>query len=136
MPFEPRETIVETHSLPWTPMGEGSWGKILRVCAETGMWTVLFKQEAGSIAPPHKHLAAADFFVIEGCIEYRGGVAKAGTFARETLGAVHERTAFPEETIYLFTSYGALAMYGPEGNIAGVLDAESLQGMLDAQASA
>ena len=52
------------------------------------------------------------------------------------MGAVHERTTFSEDTIYLFTSYGALAMYGPDGKIAGIMDAETFQGMLDAQAGA
>lgn len=133
MPFEPEELIVNVDDLPWTPMGEGSWAKVLRTCAETGAWTVLFKQAAGSVAPPHKHLAPADFYVLEGCIEYRGGVAKAGHFAREPINAVHERTLFSEETVYLFTSYGPLAMYGPDGSIAGVLDAEALQAQIDAR---
>ncbi len=77
MPLEPTELIVNVNDLPWTPMGVGAWGKILRVCGETGAWTIMFKQEAGSFAPPHKHHAAAEFYVLEGCIEYRGGVAKA-----------------------------------------------------------
>jgi len=131
MPFEPSELIIDVDSLPWTPMGPGSWGKILRTCAETGTWTIMFKQEAGSFAPPHKHLAPADFYVLRGCIEYRGGVATAGHFAREPLNAVHEKTSFPEETIYLFTSYGPLAMYGPAGEIAGLLDAEALQALIE-----
>ena len=86
--------------------------------------------EAG---PLRRWLLLADFYVLEGCIEYRGGVAKAGHFAREPMGAVHERTSFPEETVYLFTSYGPLAMYGPEGNIAGITDAELMHGLLEAQ---
>lgn len=131
MPLEPQEILINTDDLPWKPMGEGAWGKVLRVCPETGAWTVLFKQEAGSFALPHKHLAAAEFFVLKGCIEYRGGVAKAGHFGREPLGAVHQRTSFPEETIYLFTSYGALAMYGPDGNIVAVTDAETLQAIAE-----
>lgn len=132
MPSEPTELIVNVDDLPWLPMGEGAWGKVLRTCPETGAWTVMFKQEAGTVAPPHKHLAAADFYVLEGCIEYRGGVAKAGHFAREPLNAIHERTTFSEETIYLFTSYGPLAMYGPDGKIARILDSESLQAMVEA----
>jgi anti-sigma factor ChrR (cupin superfamily) len=136
MPFEPEEMIVNVDDLPWTPMGEGSWGKVLRTCSETGMWTIMFKQEAGSFAPPHKHLAPADFYVLEGCIEYRGGVARKGHFARECLNAIHEKTVFTEDTIYLFTSYGPMAMLGPDGNIAGILDAEALQGQIDAREGA
>jgi anti-sigma factor ChrR (cupin superfamily) len=131
MPFEPTELVIDVDELPWVPMGVGSWGKVLRTCPETGAWTIMFKQEAGSFAPPHKHLAAADFYVLEGRIEYRGGVATAGHFAREPLNAVHEKTTFPEETIYLFTSYGPMAMYGPDGNIESVLDAELLQRLIE-----
>jgi anti-sigma factor ChrR (cupin superfamily) len=131
MPLQSDELLINAADLPWKPMSEGSWGKVLRVCPETGSWTVLFKQEAGSVVPPHKHLAAADFYVLSGCLEYRGGVAKAGHFGHEPLGAVHERTSFPEETIYLFTSYGALAMYDADGKIAGVTDAELMQAIAE-----
>ena len=131
MSLQPQEVLVNVDDLPWKPMGEGTWGKVLRVCAETGAWTVLFKQQAGSVVPPHKHLAAADFYVLKGCLEYRGGVAKAGHFGREPLGAVHERTSLPEETVYLFTSYGALAMYGPDGNVVGVTDAQVMQALAE-----
>ncbi len=132
MPLEPEELLVNTDDLPWKPMGEGTWGKVLRVCAETGAWTVLFRQEAGSFVPPHRHLAAADFYVLRGCLEYRAGVAKAGHFGREPLGALHERTSFPEETVYLFTSYGPLALLGPDGQVAGLVDAASIQAIADA----
>jgi anti-sigma factor ChrR (cupin superfamily) len=131
MSFEPTELVINVDELPWVPMGVGSWGKVLRTCPETGSWTIMFKQEAGTFAPPHKHLAAADFYVLKGRIEYRGGVASAGYFAREPLNAVHEKTTFPEEAIYLFTSSGPLAMYGPDGNIASILDAESLQALIE-----
>ena len=131
MPLEPQELLVNTADLAWKPMGEGTWGKVLRVCAETGAWTVLFKQAAGTFVPPHRHLAPADLYVLEGCIEYRGGVAKAGHFAREPMGALHERTSFPEETIYLFTSYGALAMLGPDGAVVGVIDASAIQAIAE-----
>jgi len=135
MSFQPEELNIDVDTLPWMPMSEGGFGKVLRACPETGTWTVLFKQEAGSHAPPHKHLAPADFYVLKGRIEYRGGTATAGHFAREPMGAVHEKTSFPEETLYLFTSYGPLAMYGADGQIAGVTDAELMHRIQLAQQS-
>ncbi len=134
MPFVPEEVNIDVEELPWMPTSEGGWAKVLRACPETGTWTVLFKQEAGTHVPPHKHLAPADFYVLKGRIEYRGGTAKAGHFAREPMGAVHEKTTFPEETIYLFTSYGPLAMHGPDGEIVGVTDAEAMHKLMLAQA--
>jgi anti-sigma factor ChrR (cupin superfamily) len=126
---EPEELLLNVNELEWKLMGEGTWGKILRVSTETGAWTVLFKQEAGSVVPPHRHLAPAELYVLEGCIEYRGGVARAGYFGREPMGALHERTSFPEDTIYLFTSYGPLAMLGPDGNVVGVTDATVMKAL-------
>lgn len=136
MSFLPEEFVVNVDDLDWIPMGEGTLGKALRACPETGTWTVMFKQEANSFVPPHKHLAAADFYVLEGCIEYRGGVARAGYFAREPMGAVHEKTSFPEETVYLFTSYGPLAMYGPDKEVVGFIDAEMINALIQSQKSA
>ncbi len=130
MSFQPAELIVNVEELSWVPVGDGAWAKLLRACPETGTWTVMLKQAAGTFAPPHRHLGPADFYVLEGRIEYRGGVAEAGYFAREPMGAEHAKTSFPEETVYLFTSYGPLAMYGPDGNIAGIMDAEAWHKML------
>lgn len=132
MSSEPEELLLNVNDLEWKLMGEGTRGKILHFSTETGAWTVLFKQEAGSFVPPHRHLAPAELYVLEGCIEYRGGVAKAGHFAREPMGAVHERTSFPEDTIYLFTSYGPLAMFGPDENIIGVTDATVMKALAQA----
>ncbi len=130
MTFQPEELLVNVEELSWVTVGEGAWAKLIRACAQTGTWTVMFKQAAGTVAPPHRHLAPADFYVLEGCIEYQGGIAKAGYFARERMGAEHPKTTFSEETIYLFTSYGPLAMYGPDGAIAGISDAEGWYRML------
>ena len=135
MSFQPEELNIDVNALPWMPTSDGGWGKVLRACPETGIWTVLFKQEAGTHVPPHKHLAAADLYVLQGCIDYRGGIARAGHFAREPMGAVHEKTSFPEETVYLFTSYGPLAMYGPDGEIVRITDAELMHKLLVAQES-
>jgi 2,4'-dihydroxyacetophenone dioxygenase len=132
MSFESTDLLINVDDLSWKPMSPGGWGKVIRTCPETGTWTALLKQEADTFVPPHKHLGAAEFYVLKGCIEYRGGVAKAGHFGREPLGAVHERTSFPEETIYLFTSYGPLALYGADGAIAGITDAATIQALADA----
>lgn len=92
----------------------------------------MFKQFAGTVAPPHKHLGAAEFYVLEGCIDYRGGKAEAGYYGYEPLGAVHEKTSFPVDTIYLLTSYGPLAMRNENGELIGVKDFEMMHGLLSA----
>ena len=48
------------------------------------------------------------------------------------MNALHERTEFPEETIYLFASEGPMAMFAPDGSIAGIMDAATFAAMRDA----
>ena len=130
--FDPIDAaLVRSNERDWIDSGTGNLFKVMRISKETGAWSALIKAPAGQVNAPHTHLGPADFYVLKGCIEYRGGVAKAGHFAREPLGAVHEHTSFPEETLYLFTSYGALAMYGPDGNVVAVTDAQLMQALAE-----
>lgn len=130
--IESDEMCINVNEKKWVATGEGAWIKVLRVSLETGHWVALFKQSAGTFVPPHKHLAAAEFYVLEGCIEYRGGKAEAGYYGYEPLGAVHEKTSFPVDTIYLLTSYGPLAMRDEKGELLGVMDSEMMHALLSA----
>ena len=58
--------------------------------------------------------------------------AEAGYYGYEPLGAVHEKTSFPVDTIYLLTSYGPLAMRDEQGELLGVMDSEMMYGLLSA----
>ena len=126
------DVCIDANARPWVATGEGAWVKVLRVSSETGTWVALFKQSAGTHAPPHRHLGAAEFYVFEGCIDYRGGKAETGYYGYEPLGAIHEKTSFPVDTIYLLTSYGPLAMHNEKGELVGVMDSETMQGLLSA----
>ena len=57
--------------------------------------------------------------VIEGVLEFRGGVARTGDWIYEPNGAVHEATSHPEETIYLANVHGAIAFYGDDPGDGG-----------------
>ena len=75
------EGKVTVDDLPWIPLGEGLEGnavKIMRVSEETGMYSMLIKAKAGTANQAHTHSGAADFYILEGRLEYRLGEAKAG----------------------------------------------------------
>lgn len=114
-------TLVATNSLKWIETPGGNSLKILRVSEETGSWSALFRAAKGTTNPPHIHLGPADFYVLSGVMEYRGGVSRAGDWIYEPNGADHEATHHPEETIYLANVHGAIAFYGdlPAGSAAG-----------------
>ena len=132
-------SLVQTDELDWVAVPGGNSLKVLRVSEETGSYTALFKAEAGTVNPPHIHLGPADFYVISGVLEYRGGVARAGDWIYEPNGAEHEATSHPEETVYLANVHGAIAFYGepaePGGErpIVGLSDWRSMKAIQSAQ---
>jgi 2,4'-dihydroxyacetophenone dioxygenase len=131
--------LIDPGQIEWFAVPGGNSLKVLRVSEETGSYTALFKAEAGTVNPPHIHLGPADFYVLSGVLEYRGGVAKAGDWIYEPNGAEHEATSHPEETIYLANVHGAIAFYGEpaeeggERPIVGVSDWRGMKAIQDMQ---
>jgi 2,4'-dihydroxyacetophenone dioxygenase len=105
-------TLVHPDELDWIETPGGNAVKVLRVSGETGSWTALFRAAKGTTNPPHVHLGPADFSMLSGVMEYRGGVSRAGDWIYEPNGAEHEQTHHPEETLYLANVHGALAFVG------------------------
>jgi anti-sigma factor ChrR (cupin superfamily) len=95
---------------------------VLRVSEETGWWTAMFRAAKGTTNPPHIHLGDAEFYVLSGVLEYRGGVARAGDWIYEPNGAEHEATHHPEETVYLSNVRGAIAFYAEDRSIRAISD--------------
>ena len=142
MDIEGFGTLINPDDLDWIETPGGNSLKVLRVSEETGSYTALFKAEAGTTNPPHVHLGPADFYVISGVMEYRGGVSKAGDWIYEPNGAEHEATHHPEETVYLANVHGPIAFYGEpaeqggERPIVGISDWRGMKALQEAQAKA
>lgn len=123
----PQETLVDAESLPWIPVGEGLGMKVLRWSSETGHWSALISMKAGRSFPPHKHLGAADFYVLQGGFAYRGGEAHAGFYGYEPIGAYHDATTAVEDTIYTFNSYGPIGFTDADGKVVNVMSWEAIR---------
>jgi hypothetical protein len=122
------DVYVSNDDLPWKCLRDGYDFKLLRTCSVTGTWAVLFRTIAGGSVPPHKHISAAEYFVLKGKVEVRGGkenggvTAVAGDYGYEPNGIIHEKTYFPEPTEYLFISHGPFQYLDVEGNTSGIID--------------
>jgi hypothetical protein len=109
----PFATLIDTDALDWieTPGGNSLkplWG-------QRGDRRVVGAHQSESghgQSAPHA-LGPADFYVITGSMEYRGGFARAGAWVYEPAGAVHEATSHPEDTVYLANVRGPIAYHGP-----------------------
>jgi len=119
---QPQDVLISTDKLPWMSLGPGTWYKLLRASKETGMWSALLKMDAGARFAPHKHLGAAEFYVLKGALEYRAGIARAGDYGYEPLGVEHGATTCAEETVITFTAYGPIVFYNEDGSVSMILD--------------
>ncbi len=134
---EINDVHVSKQSMPWKVMREGYYFKLLRTYAVTGIWVVLFKVEAGASVPPHKHIGAAEYYVLDGKIEIHDGIenggitAITGDYGYETNRIIHEKTYFPEATEYLFINHGPLQYLDEEGKSILVLDWIGIQAKWD-----
>ena len=122
-------SLVHADDLKWIETPGGNSVKVLRVSEETGWWTALFRAAKGTTNAPHVHLGDAEFYVLSGVLEYRGGVARRGDWIYEPNGAEHEATHHPEETVYLSNVRGAIAFYGKDRAIAGISDWRAMRAL-------
>jgi anti-sigma factor ChrR (cupin superfamily) len=121
--------LIRPDDLKWIETEGGNSLKVLRVSEETGSWSALFRAAKGTTNPPHIHLGPADFYVIEGVMEFRGGVSRTGDWIYEPNGAVHEATHHPEETIYLANVHGGIAFTGENQEILGISDWRAMKAL-------
>jgi hypothetical protein len=126
---------VTPDEIPWKVIREGAYIKLLRTCHVTGTWVVMLRNDPGTSVPPHKHNGPAEYYVIKGKIEVRGGVnnggstAYAGDYGYEPNGVIHEKTYFPELTEYLFINHGSLQYLDDDGNVLMVLDWQAIEAL-------
>ena len=127
-----QECLVPPGERPWLPLAEGIDIQLLFSSGETGRWTVLIRGQAGSKFPRHKHYGAGEYFVVKGCMEYRMGSAKEGTYGYEPLGVIHEETTFTEYTELYFTNFGPVLFLDDRDNVVSILDNFFLDSLLPA----
>ena len=123
--------LVRTKNKQWISAGDGNEFLVLRISKETGAWSALVKAKAGQVNAPHTHIGPADFYVISGGFDYRGGSAREGDWVYEPAGAVHDATTHPMDTVYLANVHGPVAFHDNKGGIAGILDWRAVQKMVD-----
>ena len=75
------DVYVSNEDLPWKCLRDGYDFKLLRTCSTTGTWVVLFRSVAGGSVPHHKHISAAEYFVLKGKFEVRVGKENGGVTA-------------------------------------------------------
>jgi quercetin dioxygenase-like cupin family protein len=132
------DIYVDVSAAAWVPFSDGIDIKVLRVSTESGAWTALFRCAEGSGFARHRHLGPAEYLMVSGKMEVRGGrekggiTAYAGDYGYEPLGAIHDWTSFPEPTVFYFTQNGPLEFLTDDDATAFILDWRNIQGLQQA----
>ena len=117
--------------LPNSEPGENAM-MVLRISEENGSYTALIKSKAGTQIPPHVHLGETVVFVLEGALEYHGGVATPGGYVYEPSGAVHEATKHDVDTVYFVHVQNGAVFFNEDGSEGPVYDWRSVMAIRDA----
>jgi anti-sigma factor ChrR (cupin superfamily) len=131
----PFAKLIDTAAGDWIPLIPGNYMKVLRVSDENGYFTLLIRADAGAVNGRHRHIGPADFYVLSGCIEYRGGVATEGCYIYEPAGVIHPATTHPVDTIYLSHVYGPIAFLDDDDNVVNILDFTVIKSLVAAHES-
>ncbi len=116
--------IHRNKETPWTPLAPGIEMQIFHADEQSGVWTVKIFMHAGSTLPPHEHVGASEFYILEGQGTHKeAGDFEPGTYAYEPEGAVHSPVHAEDDIVLYMTSYGPGVFKKPSGAILYVGDA-------------
>ncbi|KAF5486960.1 Acetylacetone-cleaving enzyme [Colletotrichum siamense] len=123
-------STVNCNTLPWLPLAPKIWIKLVKLQPATGAHTVIIRAEPGGVLPPHRHIEAAEIFVLKGTGDHpQTGHFAEGDFVSESKGAVHDPLVFEVETEMLMTSQGPSVFLDEQGNDLYTMDVPMLQGL-------
>lgn len=110
--------IYSECDVPWVALAPGVEMQIYHADETTGCWSAKVHMYPGSTLPPHRHIGASEFYVLQGEGNHpQSGDFKPGDYAFETEGAVHT-AVYAENDIFLYmVSYGASEFIKPDGAV-------------------
>jgi quercetin dioxygenase-like cupin family protein len=121
---KPGSYMVDIDKVPWTEfIFAKSYFKLLNFDANQGKSTLLVKSEKGAPTHLHKHVGAAEIYVIKGSFSYEEGTAHTGSYVHEAGGVVHIAQA-EEEVLAYVTFYGPLVGFNDDNSISGLCDVD------------
>ena len=117
--------VVRAARIPWTPWAlPGTHFKLLDYNRNTSWFVFLLKVDEDAPAVLHKHIGAANAYILEGGFSYDKGGVREGDFFCEAGGVSHTPQVDPGGCVMLGFSNGALVGIGEDGEVAGLIDVD------------
>lgn len=127
--------ICRNRDTLWTPLAPGIEMQIFHADEKSGVWTVKIFMHAGSTLPPHKHVGASEFYIIEGQGTHKeAGDFEPGTYAYEPIDAVHSPVHAEDNIVLYMTSYGPGVFTKASGDTLYVSDAKYMKSQMEMSA--
>lgn len=118
--FADGSAIIRPKELPWTegPV-EGVSFRLTHVDRVTGMWTALFKMDAGVEMPAYFNYGEVQFYVIEGAMSVDDISLGLGHYYQDFSGPARATRAGPSGVIFFVMFAGGLALADGDGKPSG-----------------
>ena len=124
--------------IPFVPLGDGSELQLLQVDLNVGLWVVRTRFAPGYSVTKHYHTGSVFAVTLAGSWfykEYPDYVNTAGSYLYEPAHSVHTLMVGEDNTEMTdvwFAIYGANVNMDDDGNVVGVVDAQSILGVFRA----
>jgi quercetin dioxygenase-like cupin family protein len=116
--------MADVDGIPWTPfVFPKTFFKLLHLNEDRGTVTLLLLAEKGAPTPIHKHIGAAEIYVLRGSFTYEEGAAGPNYYVHEAGGVVHVAEA-NDEILAFVVFHGPLVGYNEDGSVSGVCDCD------------
>ncbi|WP_430335836.1 2,4'-dihydroxyacetophenone dioxygenase family protein [Rhodococcus sp. ACT016] len=126
--------VTNCDIIPWTPFPmPGTSFKLLNINETTGATSILLYVSEGAQAPLHRHIGAAEAYNIFGNWAYEGEADPIGPncYVYEPGGIVHLPKQ-ESESLMFGIFHGPIVGYDDDGNVAGIITADLLWDLAEA----
>ena len=117
--------IIRARHIPWSPWAlPGTEFKLLDFDRNTSFSVILLKISPDAPETIHKHIGAANAYILQGGFGYDHGEVYEGDYMSEAGGVTHTPHVHPGGCTLLGFMHGAVAGYAEDGSVAGIVDVD------------
>ena len=118
-----------TESIPFKPLADGVEMRVVHIDDEAQSWTIMIHANTDSVLPRHKHLFAAEIYILNRAGDHpQTGAFHTGDYILEPPGAIHDPLVHSEEVLLIMRSAGPVDFLADDGSTAFTMDAAMLRG--------
>lgn len=117
--------LIRAKEIPWTPWAmPHTYFKLLDFDRNFSHLVFLLRIDAEAPAIVHKHIGAANAYIIEGGFSYDHGAVYEGDFMCEAGGVTHTPQVHENGCTMLAFGHSVVAGFNPDNSVSGFIDVD------------